>query len=37
MLEYSLYIFEQFIQVLRVFIPLYLVFNLIGDMLWKKY
>lgn len=35
MLEYSLHIFEQFVQVLKVFIPLYIVFDLIGDLLFR--
>lgn len=35
MLNYSLVVFEQFVQVLKVFIPLYLVFDLIGDLLFK--
>lgn len=36
MLDYSLYIFQEFVQVLKVFIPLYLVFDLVGDMLFRR-
>lgn len=36
MVEYSLEIFKQFIEVLKVFIPLYLLFDLIGDLLFKR-
>lgn len=35
MLDYSLEVFKQFVQVLKVFIPLYLVFDLIGDLLFR--
>ena len=37
MFYYSLVCFQSFIEVLKVFIPLYLVFGLLGDLLWKKY
>ena len=35
MLNYSLEVFKQFIEVLKVFIPLYLLFDLIGDLLFR--
>ena len=35
MLEYSLEVFKQFVEVLKVFIPLYLLFDLIGDLLFR--
>lgn len=36
MIEYSIVIFEKFVEVIKVFIPLYICFDLIGDMLWRK-
>lgn len=36
MLDYSLEVFKQFVEVLKVFIPLYLVFDLIGDLLFRR-
>lgn len=35
MLEYSLEVFKQFFEIVKVFIPLYLVFDLIGDLLFR--
>lgn len=37
MLEYSLVIFQNFVEVLKVFIPLYICFDITGDLLWRKY
>lgn len=36
MLEYSLIVFKSFLQVVEVFIPLYLLFDLIGDLLFRR-
>lgn len=36
MLEMSLVVFTQFVEVLKVFIPLYIVFDIIGDLLFRK-
>lgn len=37
MFEYTLVLFEKFCEVLKVIIPLYILFDICGDMLWKKY
>ena len=36
MIEISLEIFKSFVELLKVLIPIYLVFDLCGDMLFKK-
>lgn len=36
MLELSAIIFEKFVQVIKVFIPLYICFDIVGDLLWRK-
>ena len=36
MMEYSLVLFEKFIEVLKVAIPLYICFDITGDLLWNK-
>lgn len=37
MVEYSLVLFEKCIEVIKVAIPLYICFDIVGDMLWKRY
>lgn len=36
MVEISLEILKMFVDMLNVLIPLYVVFDICGDMLWKK-
>ena len=36
MIEISLEIFKSFVELLKVLIPIYLVFDLCADMLFKK-
>lgn len=36
MIEISLEIFKSFVELLKVIIPLYLLFDFTGDMLFKK-
>lgn len=37
MVEYSLLLFEKLIELLKIVIPLYICFDIAGDMLWKRY
>lgn len=37
MLEYTLVLFEKLVDILKVIIPLYICFDIAGDLLWKKY
>lgn len=36
MVEISLEILKMFVELLKVVIPLYVVFDICGDMLWKN-
>ena len=36
MLDYTLVLFERVVEVLKVAIPLFIVFDLVGDMLWSR-
>lgn len=36
MIEYTLVLFEKLVQVLKVVIPLYILFDITGDLLWKR-
>lgn len=36
MIDVSLEIFKSFIELLKVIIPLYIVFDITGDLLFKK-
>lgn len=37
MLDYSLVLFEKLVDIMKVAIPLYICFDIAGDMLWRKY
>lgn len=37
MIEYSLELFKVFVEFLKIAIPLYILFDITGDLLWRKY
>lgn len=37
MISYTLVLFEKCIDILKLAIPLYICFDIAGDLLWKKY
>lgn len=37
MLEYSEVLFAKFVELLKIIIPLYICFDICGDMLWKRH
>lgn len=36
MIEYSALLFEKVVEILKIVIPIYIVFDITGDMLWRK-
>lgn len=36
MIEYCLELFKVFVDILKIAIPLYILFDIVGDLLWRK-
>lgn len=37
MIEYATILFEKVVELLKLIIPLYITFDIVGDLLWRKY